>query len=118
MARTRSTSASKPRAAAKPKAAEPNVEKLGEAAEPKTESEAPKEKKQRAVSDENQAVIERMRVMYEDEGLGFPSIANTLNAEGVKPFGKGVKWYPPVVRGICLRNGWMKGEKKATDKAA
>lgn len=104
MTRTRTT---KPRAA-KPAAQPPTLA-------PEKES---KQRKQPDVSPEAQAIIERIRVMYVDEGLGFPSIANKLNAEGIKPFRTGVKWYPPVVRNIVKRNGWTKGDKKATDTAA
>lgn len=89
------------------------------AAQPQPEpQQEPKQRKQPEASPEAQAVVERIRAMYEDDGLGFPSIANKLNAEGVKPFRTGVKWYPPVVRNIVKRNGWTKGDKKATDTAA
>lgn len=101
----RSTSTTKPRAEKQP------------AEQPKPE-EQPKERKQREVSPEKQAVIERIRVMWEDEGLGLPSIANRLNAEGVATFGSGHKWHPPVVRNIVLRNGWTKGDKKKASEAA
>ena len=113
MARTRIRST----APAKPKAEGEPIEKTAETPV-ETASQEPRERRPREVSDDTKALYERIRVMYEDEGLGFPSIANRLNAEGVKPLSTGVKWYPPVVRGIVKRNGWTKGEKKAIDKAA
>jgi hypothetical protein len=79
-----------------------------------TETEQPKERKAREVGPATQKVIDSIRVMYEDEGLGFPSIAKRLNEQGVKTFRGGETWHPPVVRGICLRNGWTKGDKKQT----
>jgi Recombinase len=68
--------------------------------------------KQKKVGPATQKVLDRIRAMYEDEGLGFPSIANRLNADNVKTFGGGKTWHPPVVRSICRRHGWTKGEKK------
>lgn len=116
MARTRTRSTAS--ATAKPKAEEPQAKTTADAApeEPKVE-EQPKERKPREVSDDTKALYERIRVMYEDQGLGFPSIANRLNAEGVKTLSTGVKWYAPVVRGIVMRNGWTKGDKKANETA-
>ena len=76
------------------------------------EVDLPKAKKVREVGPATQKVIDRIRELYEGEGLGFPSIAKKLNEEGVQTFRGGDTWHPPVVRGICLRNGWTKGEKK------
>jgi hypothetical protein len=72
----------------------------------------PKAEQAQKVGPATQKVLDRIRELYEDEGLGFPSIAKTLDAEKVKTFRGGDKWHAPVVRGIVLRNGWTKGEKK------
>ena len=76
------------------------------------EDEQPKQRKQREVGPATQKIIDHIRELYEGEGLGFPSIAKRLNEEGVQTFRGGDTWHPPVVRGICVRNGWTKGEKK------
>lgn len=74
--------------------------------------EAPKERKAKQVGPATQKVIDRILDMRR-QGMGFPSIAKTLNDEKVKTFGSGKTWHPPVVRGICLRNGVEKGEQAA-----
>lgn len=86
------------------------------AAAPQTDE--PTQTKQREVGPATQAVIDQIKAMYEQEGLGFPSIANRLNADGVKTFRGGDTWHPPVVRGICLRNKFVKGEKAKTEAAS
>lgn len=78
----------------------------------RTQSKAEAKQNPRKVGPATQKVLDRIRELYEDEGLGFPSIAKALNDKKVKTFGGGDKWHPPVVRGIVLRNGWTKGEKK------
>lgn len=70
----------------------------------------PKERKPRQVGPATQKVIDRILDMRR-QGMGFPSIAKTLNDEKVKTFGSGKTWHPPVVRGICLRHGVEKGEQ-------
>lgn len=73
---------------------------------------AAKERKERQVGPATQKVIDRILEMRQ-QGMGYPSIAKTLNDEKVKTFGSGTTWHPPVVRGICLRNGVEKGEQAA-----
>src|SRR5919202_6246092 len=93
----------------------PAEEKTGE--ETPAEAETPKqERKQREVGPATKKVIERIRKMREEEGLGFPSIAKRLNDEKVPTFGSGKTWHPPVVRGICLRYGFVKGEKPTKEE--
>lgn len=75
--------------------------------------ETPKERKPRQVGPATQKVIDRILDMRR-QGMGFPSIAKTLNDEGVKTFGSGKTWHPPVVRGICLRHGVEKGEQASS----
>jgi predicted flap endonuclease-1-like 5' DNA nuclease len=115
MARTRSTTATKPAAekVAKPKdKTEAEMMQAAGIVPVEETAEQPKAKKVREVGPATQKVIDQIRELYVDQGLGFPSIAKTLNEEGVKTFRGGDVWHPPVVRGICLRNGWTKGEKK------
>jgi hypothetical protein len=76
------------------------------------EAEAPKQRKAREVGPATQKVIDRILDMRRS-GMGLPTIAKTLNEEGVPTFGSGKTWYPPVVRGICLRHGVERGEKPA-----
>ena len=120
----RSTAASKPVAQRKPRATKPKTESTDapkadaaietpakeiKGANTLAEVEAPKAKAApREVSPENQATIDRILAMRRS-GKGLPTIAKTLNEEGVPTFGKGDKWHPPVVRGICLRNGVERG---------
>lgn len=75
-------------------------------------AEEPKERKAKQVGPATQKVIDRILDMRR-QGMGYPSIAKTLNDEKVKTFGSGTTWHPPVVRGICLRNGVEKGEQAA-----
>jgi len=72
--------------------------------------EQPKERKARQVGPATQKVIDRILDMRR-AGMGLPTIAKTLNDEKVPTFGSGKTWYPPVVRGICLRHGVERGEK-------
>lgn len=123
MARTRSTTAAKTAAKPKDKTEAEMMAAAGivPAEEPKTDhaspaTEQPKAKKVREVGPATQKVIDHIRELYVNQGLGFPSIAKKLNEEGVKTFRGGDTWHPPVVRGICLRNGWTKGEKQTTKK--
>lgn len=75
-------------------------------------AEQPKASKPREVGAATQKVYDRIRELYENEGLGFPSIAKKLTEEKIKTFRGGDTWHAPVVRGICMRHGWTKGKKK------
>jgi predicted flap endonuclease-1-like 5' DNA nuclease len=127
MARSTKTTTAKPRASrAKPKLQtadlmeqlKDSVETTGtakpETTKPKTEKpatvEQPKERKPRDVGPATQAVIDRILDLRK-QGLGYPSICKALNEEGVKTFKGGETWHPPVVRGICMRNGVERGTK-------
>ena len=77
------------------------------------EADAPKERKAKQVGPATQKVIDRILDMRR-QGMGYPSIAKTLNDEKVKTFGSGKTWHPPVVRGICLRNGVVKGDQASS----
>lgn len=90
---------------------EPVVEETAVEETP-AEVEALKERKPKQVGPATQKVIDRILDMRR-QGMGFPSIAKTLNDEKVATFGSGKTWHPPVVRGICLRNGVEKGEQAA-----
>jgi hypothetical protein len=79
--------------------------------------EQPKERKLREVGPATQKVIDQIKAMYEDEGLGFPSIAKRLNEQNVPTFRGGETWHPPVVRNIVIRHGWSKGEKAKKEAA-
>lgn len=52
-----------------------------------------KQRKAREVCPATQKVIDRIRELYEDEGLGFPSVAKKLNDEKVKTFRGGETWH-------------------------
>jgi predicted flap endonuclease-1-like 5' DNA nuclease len=116
MARSTSpTTTKKPRASrAKPKveATEPIEPKKPAQAKTQAKPEAaePQERKQREVGPATQAVIDRILDLRK-QGLGYPSICKALNEEGVKTFKGGATWHPPVVRGICMRNGVERGTK-------
>jgi hypothetical protein len=120
MARSTKTTTAKPRASrAKPKLQtadlmeqlKDSVENGGKAQEDvETPAEAPKERKSREVGPATQAVIGRILDLRK-QGLGYPSICKALNEEGVKTFKGGETWHPPVVRGICMRNGVERGTK-------
>ena len=83
----------------------------------RTEAQAPKERKPKEHTDEQKKALALIRKLYEQQGLGFPSIAKHLTEKGIPTFGSGSQWHAPVVRGIVLRNGWKKGEKKHTGAA-
>lgn len=70
----------------------------------------PTERKKREVGPATQKVIDRILDLRRG-GMGYPTICKTLNDENVPTFKGGSTWFPPVVRGICLRNGVEKGEK-------
>jgi len=72
--------------------------------------EVPTEKKTREVGPATQKVIDRILALRKS-GLGYPTICKTLNDEKVPTFKGGETWYPPVVRGICIRNGVERGAK-------
>jgi hypothetical protein len=126
----RKTMARSTSAAAKPRTRKPKlqtadlIEQLKEdvseasTAVESEQREEPKQRRAREVGPATQAVIDRIRELYEDEGLGFPSVAKKLNDEKVKTFRGGETWHPPVVRGICLRNGFVKGEKRKASAEA
>ena len=94
---------------ARKQSAGPVVEEIEQPADGPVEK--PRERRQREVGPATRKVFEQIRVMYEDEGLGFPSIAKRLNEQGVKTFRGGDTWHAPVVRNIVIRHGWKKGEK-------
>jgi|SRR5581483_3565050 len=84
-------------------------QELGEEATTE-EIEVPKQPKHREVGPATQKVIDRILELRRG-GMGYPTICKTLNDEKVPTFKGGETWYPPVVRGICMRNGVERGAK-------
>jgi len=110
-------STSKPTTSRAPRKPRPKLqtadikEQMGEEATAATkEIGVPNQPKKRDVGPATQKVIDRILELRKS-GLGYPSICKTLNEDKVPTFKGGETWYPPVVRGICIRNGVERGTK-------
>jgi predicted flap endonuclease-1-like 5' DNA nuclease len=89
-----------------------------------TEKSAKQVEQEKAAEAQRKQTVKRI-VQLRKQGMGLPTIAKTLNEEGVPTFGRGSQWYSAVVRGILVRElggadseAWTASKASHSEKAA